>query len=137
MCILMLQLPVMLLLAYGAYNFKARVLGTSLNCAFCITHLAGVLIGLNARFGAQGVLCATNVAPSSFSADKGFSDDTTYASDGALLGGLMMTQLAFWTVQCCLCHLPCHYTPVGNAALLLGARAKIDFLDSSSVIRET
>ena len=70
--IMIFQVQVFVLLAFGSYCFWPRVIGSSLTCcsAWCC-NLPIILVLWSARLNPAGELCSHNLAPSSYNGDAG------------------------------------------------------------------
>jgi len=78
----------MVVMAFGAFFWLPRFLGSIFNCFCACLNLHAFIGVLTHRFSPNGKICAINIAPSTFVGGHKWSDETTYKSDASLLATL-------------------------------------------------
>ena len=91
------------ILAVGAYNFKARVLGMSCwNILGCL-NIACIITTAVFRFNTMGKLAALSLSPSEYDSEtliSGLDDSRTYNLDGQWILWLWLAQMMTFCQNC-------------------------------------
>lgn len=107
-------------MAWGGYNWTARVAGTYCNLLLAAGHILVFAFLITVRWITSGKACMYNEAYNTYEGDLKFADDgMTYKDDGTLITFCGFFQLVFWIPQCfCFCC-PLLTTPKGDAVVAM------------------